>query len=433
MTDDHIFGCFGVFPIRRTVLFKPKAQQEQKKTKGEASQTKKNYKRAVSTTHYSSMRPPSVVHAVVTSSLIQLISHRGSLLQRRQQTRLFLSARPSQTSRRRSRSNESSLVRYSILDRGRGRRPLYYGGGYYATRSFGGIGSSYTPQRRGPLVLSSQQQQQEQQRFATSNASPSEDGTVAATSTTTSRSSTSAVGGDDDIAELKGTMNNEGSSTIGLSSSFSSSSSTSSSTTKSVPSFLTAASKCGLHPYENRFHCPIVYHEHYSFDGWPPNHTFPMDKFERIACALLQTSADNNLPRPLVRSINDFYRPFDDIENDVPMEWITSITDPDFVARFVTGQLTYDERKQIGFRDQTTNPKLIRRTILEVIGTILTCQLASNYGGVACNVAGGTHHAFPTGGAGYTILNDLAIASNFILNPSLNNGSIRGINKVLVM
>ena len=374
------------------------------------------------------MRPPSVGHVVVTSSLFQLISHQGAILQQqqqRQQTRLFLSTRASQTCRRRCR-NDVSFERYSILDRGRGRRPLYYGRDYHVTQSFGGIGSSYTPKRRGRSLVSSRRRRQ--QLFTTSSTSSSEEGTAI----TTTRSSTSAAGGDDnDTTDLKGIMNDDTESSTTNDSTSSSSSSTTRSST-SVPSFLTAASKCGLDPYQNRFHCPIVYHEHYSFDGWPPNHTFPMDKFERIASSLLQrSSTSSNLPRPLVRSIDDFYRPLD--LDDIPMEWITSITDNDFVTRFVNGQLTSEESKQIGFREQTTNPNLIRRTILEVIGTMLTCQLAYNYGGVACNVAGGTHHASPTNGAGYTILNDLAIASNFILNPSLNGGSIRGINKVLVI
>ena len=202
----------------------------------------------------------------------------------------------------------------------------------------------------------------------------------------------------------------------------------------SLSSTLSAASKHGLDPMSNRFHAPIVYHEQYSFDDWPPNHTFPMDKFERTAYAL-QTTCKKTLPdisklsRPIIRSAQDFYRPLD-IE-DVPMEWITDIVSKDYVDRFIDGRLSYDEMRQIGFREQTPRPELIRRTILEVIGTILACQLATVYG-LATNVAGGTHHASPTEGAGYTILNDLAVASNFITNPKLNNGSVQNIGKVLI-
>jgi len=77
-----------------------------------------------------------------------------------------------------------------------------------------------------------------------------------------------------------------------------------------------------------------------------------------------------------------------------------------------------EEARYIGFREQTHRPELIERTVLEVAGTVLTCQLACHYG-IACNVAGGTHHASPEGGAGYTILNDLAVATNFMTSPEL--------------
>ena len=41
-------------------------------------------------------------------------------------------------------------------------------------------------------------------------------------------------------------------------------------------------------------------------------------------------------------------------------------------------------------------------------GTLLTARLALS-GGLAVNTAGGTHHAFPSHGSGYCILNDLAV------------------------
>lgn len=178
-------------------------------------------------------------------------------------------------------------------------------------------------------------------------------------------------------------------------------------------------SRLGLDPAKNRFHAPIVNHPNYSFADWPPNHTFPMDKFDRIANALLTTSSKtipgSNLPRPLVRKEQDFFRPLQ--FHSVPREWF-DIVDADFVNRFLGGQLTVEEARYIGFREQTSRPELIERTVLEVAGTILTCQLAAHYG-IASNVAGGTHHASPEGGAGYTILNDLAVATNFMTSPAL--------------
>ena len=176
-------------------------------------------------------------------------------------------------------------------------------------------------------------------------------------------------------------------------------------------------SRKGLDPALNRFHAPLVYHERYSFDDWPENHTFPMDKFARIAHALLTTCksthpASSPLPRPLVRSPEDFYRPLD--FHDIPVDdWFCGPIEPDFVHRFLQGQLTVEECRYIGFREQTPRPELIERTVLEVAGTILTAQLALEYG-IAANVAGGTHHAHMTGGAGYTILNDLAVTTHVL-------------------
>eukprot|EP00978_Attheya_sp_CCMP212_P045003 scaffold330595_cov54-Attheya_sp.AAC.4 len=199
-----------------------------------------------------------------------------------------------------------------------------------------------------------------------------------------------------------------------------------------------AMSRNGLDPTVNRFHAPIVNHEHYSFSDWPPNHTFPMDKFERLAHALQTTCKATHphaspLPRPLVRSEKDFFRPLD--MSDVPWAWFAEPTGPievDFLTRFLQGDLTETERRYIGFREQTSRPELIRRTVLEVAGTVLAAQLAYKYG-IASNVAGGTHHAHRTMGAGYTILNDLAITANFLTDETLNGGSVRGVQKVLVI
>lgn len=140
-----------------------------------------------------------------------------------------------------------------------------------------------------------------------------------------------------------------------------------------------------------------------------------MDKFARIAHALKTTCKSTNpeqstLPRPLVRRHEDFFRPLDMI--DIPLHWLAPI-DYSFLNRFLNAQLSVEECRYIGFREQTHRPELIERTLLEVGGTVLACQLALHYG-IAANIAGGTHHAHPTGGAGYTILNDLAVATHVL-------------------
>ena len=53
---------------------------------------------------------------------------------------------------------------------------------------------------------------------------------------------------------------------------------------------------------------------------------------------------------------------------------------------------------------------LVRRTCIAPMGTLLTAQLALKHG-IACHLAGGTHHAHYDFGSGFCILNDLAITA----------------------
>jgi len=52
---------------------------------------------------------------------------------------------------------------------------------------------------------------------------------------------------------------------------------------------------------------------------------------------------------------------------------------------------------------------LLDRSRLEVAGTVAAARAALE-DGLACNLAGGTHHAFPDRGLGYCVLNDVAVA-----------------------
>ncbi|GAB4813155.1 hypothetical protein N2152v2_000201 [Parachlorella kessleri] len=87
---------------------------------------------------------------------------------------------------------------------------------------------------------------------------------------------------------------------------------------------------------------------------------------------------------------------------------------PEYVGSFLQG--TFDEQhlRRIGFGEVTRSQTLIDRTLAEVAGTLLTAELALEHG-LACNTAGGTHHAFPAHGSGFCILNDLAITAEYLL------------------
>lgn len=75
-------------------------------------------------------------------------------------------------------------------------------------------------------------------------------------------------------------------------------------------------------------------------------------------------------------------------------------------------ELTDREMRAIGF---PLSAALVEREIRIARGTI-DCALYALAGkGVALNVAGGTHHAFADHGEGFCLLNDFAIAANYLL------------------
>jgi len=80
---------------------------------------------------------------------------------------------------------------------------------------------------------------------------------------------------------------------------------------------------------------------------------------------------------------------------------------PDYLDRFLGNRLGEREAKRMGL---PWSADLVRRTCIAPMGTLLTAQLALKHG-IACHLAGGTHHAHYDFGSGFCILNDLAITA----------------------
>lgn len=95
-----------------------------------------------------------------------------------------------------------------------------------------------------------------------------------------------------------------------------------------------------------------------------------------------------------------------------PQHWIESVHAPEYVRAYYTGTLDAKAQRRIGL---PWSPNLVKRTCTAIGGTILTAKLALSHG-IACNTAGGTHHAFPAYGSGFCIFNDLAIAARILLS-----------------
>ncbi len=92
------------------------------------------------------------------------------------------------------------------------------------------------------------------------------------------------------------------------------------------------------------------------------------------------------------------------------IDWIELVHTSDYVQAYYDGTLDAKAQRRIGL---PWSPALVDRTCIAVGGSILTAQLALQCG-LACNTAGGTHHAFPNYGSGFCIFNDLAIAARVL-------------------
>ena len=78
----------------------------------------------------------------------------------------------------------------------------------------------------------------------------------------------------------------------------------------------------------------------------------------------------------------------------------------EYVRRFREGTLDAAELRRIGF---PWSPGLVERSYRAVGGTLEAVRHALSHG-IAMNLAGGTHHAFPDHGEGFCVFNDVAVA-----------------------
>jgi acetoin utilization deacetylase AcuC-like enzyme len=89
-----------------------------------------------------------------------------------------------------------------------------------------------------------------------------------------------------------------------------------------------------------------------------------------------------------------------------PIAWVELAHDIDYVQSYYSGTIDSKFMRRIGF---PWSSALVNRTLVALGGTVLAGQLALEHG-LACNLAGGTHHAHPGFGSGFCIFNDLGVA-----------------------
>lgn len=121
-------------------------------------------------------------------------------------------------------------------------------------------------------------------------------------------------------------------------------------------------------------------------------HVFPIRKFEIAKDILL---AEGTL------------RPEEIVAPElVDREDLLLVHTADYIDRLAAGELTAKEIRKLGL---PWSEALVRRSFTAISGTINASRSALEFG-VASNLAGGTHHAYPDRGEGFCVLNDVAVS-----------------------
>ena len=145
---------------------------------------------------------------------------------------------------------------------------------------------------------------------------------------------------------------------------------------------------------------PVVNHKDYvaKIDD---DHKFPIKKFGELAKYLIEG-----------KIVSKFYEP-----NPCSIETLKEAHSENYILNVKNKKLSEKDIKKIGF---PLNDSVVRRSFVATGGTVLASKLAINFG-LACNTAGGSHHANFDGGAGYCVFNDVAVAAKYLLNRGLAN------------
>jgi acetoin utilization deacetylase AcuC-like enzyme len=135
----------------------------------------------------------------------------------------------------------------------------------------------------------------------------------------------------------------------------------------------------------------LAYHKDY-FVALPPSHPFPMAKYPLLYERLRRNGlvGDGSLIEPA----------------EADLEELRLVHTDEYLERLAAGSLDAAAVRKLGV---PWSAALWRRSRLAARGTLEAARAALD-DGLAGNLAGGTHHAFPSHGEGFCVLNDVAIA-----------------------
>ena len=144
----------------------------------------------------------------------------------------------------------------------------------------------------------------------------------------------------------------------------------------------------------------IAFHKSY-IHPLEENHRFPMIKYELIPEQLLieKTCSESNFFKPEI----------------IDTKLVLKTHQEEYFNRLKGLKLSDKEVREIGF---PLSKELVERELIISQGTIDCVHFSSEHG-VSMNIAGGTHHAFYDRGEAFCMLNDQAIAANYIIEEGL--------------
>ena len=138
---------------------------------------------------------------------------------------------------------------------------------------------------------------------------------------------------------------------------------------------------------------PVINHEDY-FAKIGDDHKFPINKFGELAKYLINQ-----------KIVKGFHKPYPCSD-----ETLKRAHSEKYINNIKNKTLDKNGVKKIGF---PLVDSVVQRSLVATGGTVLASKLAINYG-LACNTAGGSHHANFEGGAGYCVFNDVAVAAQYL-------------------
>jgi acetoin utilization deacetylase AcuC-like enzyme len=121
-------------------------------------------------------------------------------------------------------------------------------------------------------------------------------------------------------------------------------------------------------------------------------HVFPAEKYRLVHERLIETG---------VAGPEDFATPQPASDQDILL-----VHTAEYVKKLKTGTLSAREQLEL---EVPYSPELVKAFWLSAGGSILAAQHALN-DGIAINIGGGFHHAFPDHGEGFCMIHDVAVA-----------------------